>query len=95
MVAIGAAPGAVPRLIALLGEGNEEAKTCAAYALANLAVNDDLEAAIGRAGGIPPLVKLARDGTAKQKENAVSALKNLNYNAENKKAIASAGGIPQ
>ena len=59
-------------------------------ALAILAVNDDNEIAIAKAGGIPPLVALVRDGNDSQKHFAAGALGNLAYNADNRIPIEKA-----
>ena len=55
----------------------ELAKEKAARALANLADNDDNEAAIVAAGGIEVFMSLARDGNEAQKERAAAALANV------------------
>ena len=64
----------------------------AALALANVAVNNDINK-VAIEGRIAPLVAVAASGTEKQKENAAMALAYLAINANNQVAIAEAGGI--
>ena len=77
--------------MALARGGTEKQKENAAAALWMLAINDDNQVAIARAGGIEPLVALARGGTEKQKEHAADALWMLALNDDNQVAIARAG----
>ena len=67
----------IPPLVALVRDGNDAQKACAAGALGALAWNHDNLYPIAEAGGIPPLLALVRDGSAGQKEAATDALGNL------------------
>ena len=80
----------ITKLVALVRDGTDAQKKNAAAALWNLAVNDDNEIAIAKAGGIPPLVALIRDGNDAQKHFAAGALRILAENDDNRIAIAKA-----
>jgi len=84
--------GAILPLIALLL--SPRVKVRAAWALANLALNDENRATIASAGGIPPLIALLGGGPDNVKAQAALALGNLARNDDNRATIASAGGIP-
>lgn len=73
VVAIVEAGGIAP-LVELVRDGSEDAKEAAAWALSNLALNDDNEMAIVEAGAIVPLVELVRGGSEGAKEQAAAAL---------------------
>jgi len=89
-----AAAGALPPLVAMLGDGTAEERAAAAEALWKLARNEANTAAIAAAGAIEPLVALVRDGDAKGKANAAGALENLATGDDAMKAaIAAAGAI--
>ena len=79
----------------LLREGDDDdEQTAAAFALKNLALNDDANAvAIAEAGGIKALVDLLRDGSALFKMEAAGALSALSVLDENRVLLAEAGGL--
>lgn len=81
--------------VALLSDGETEAKQCAAAALARLAHNDaQTQLAIGVAGAIAPLVNLLRgDRGETAQEEAAGALFELGAQAVNRLAITESGGI--
>jgi hypothetical protein len=79
----------VPKLVALLQSGSDDAKAEAAAALWGLAVNADNKVAIAKEeGALAALVALLREGSVVGKENAAAALWSLAANANNKVAIA-------
>ena len=85
-------------LVRALREGDDAAKTAAAYALGHFAwpswENGANKAAIAEAGGIAPLVELVRDGSADVKRWAAAALRTLACRyAANQVLIAEAGAI--
>eukprot|EP00900_Chrysochromulina_parva_P014719 jgi/Chrpa1/23248/Chrysochromulina_OHIO_Genome00027473-RA len=89
-----AAAGALPPLVAMLGDGTAEERAAAAEALGKLARNDANKAAIAAAGAIEPLVALVRDGDREGKVNAAGALGNLVAGDDAiKAAMAAAGAI--
>jgi vacuolar protein 8 len=89
-----AAAGALPPLVAMLGDGTAEERAAAAEALRKLARNDANKAAIAAAGAIEPLVALVRDGDARGKAEAAGALWSLAYgDVAIVSAIAAAGAI--
>jgi len=89
-----AAAGALPPLVAMLGDGTAEERAAAAEALGKLARNEANEAAIAAAAAIEPLVALVRDGDAQGKAKAATALRNLaGGNDAIVSAIAAAGAI--
>ena len=89
-----AAAGALPPLVAMLGDGTAEERAAAAEALWKLARNKYNKAAIAATGAIEPLVALVRDGDARGKATAAGALLNLAAgDAAIKAAIAAAGAI--
>ncbi len=69
-----AAAGALPPLVAMLGNGTAEEQAAAAEALFKLARNAAIGAAIVAAGALVPLAALVRDGDAQGKANAAGAL---------------------
>eukprot|EP00900_Chrysochromulina_parva_P018199 jgi/Chrpa1/26380/Chrysochromulina_OHIO_Genome00026851-RA len=69
-----ATAGALPPLVAMLGDGTAEERAAAAEALRKLARNKVNKGAIAAAGAIEPLVALVRDGDAQGKANAAGAL---------------------
>jgi hypothetical protein len=69
-----AAAGALPPLVAVLGDGTEEERAAAAEALGKLARNKANKAAMAAAGAVEALVALVRDGDAQGKANAAGAL---------------------
>ncbi|RLN92292.1 hypothetical protein BBJ28_00012145 [Nothophytophthora sp. Chile5] len=87
--------GIVPPLVVLVRAGTVEQKHHSAFALGNLAANNEANCVeIAREGGISPLVALVRAGTDEQKQWAAFALGNLAANNEaNCVAIARDGGI--
>ena len=79
----------VPKLVAELQSGSDDAKEHAAGALRNLAANADNKVAIAKVdGALAALVALLRDGSAVGKENAAAALGNLAVDDDNEVAIA-------
>eukprot|EP00438_Fugacium_kawagutii_P002753 Skav229389 [mRNA] locus=scaffold4358:69560:76538:- [translate_table: standard] len=84
----------IPPLVALLNDGNDEAKVEAAAALRNLAVAAENKVRIADAGALPPLVALLKEGNDEAKVQAAAALGNLGRVAENKVRIADAGALP-
>ena len=67
--------GAVPRLVALVGDGNAMAKWCAAAALRHLAVGEEARMdAVFAAGVALPLVQMLRSGIDVLQECAAKAL---------------------
>ena len=76
------------------GDDDDDEQTAAAFALKNLALNDDANAvAIAEAGGIKALVDLLRDGSALFKMEAAGALSALSVLDENRVLLAEAGGL--
>jgi hypothetical protein len=69
-----AAAGALPPLVAMLGDGTAEERAAAAEALGKLAHNEANKAAMAAAGAVEALVALVRDGDAQGKANAAGAL---------------------
>ena len=69
-----AAAGALPPLVAMLGDGTAEERAAAAEALGKLARNEANKAAMAAAGAVEALVALVRDGDAQGKANAAGAL---------------------
>ena len=89
-----AAAGALPPLVAMLGDGTAEERAAAAEALWKLARNEANRAAIVAAGALEPLAALVRDGDAQGKANAASALWSLAAgDAAIKAAIVAAGAL--
>ena len=83
----------VPKLVAQMQSGSDDAKAEAAGALRSLAANADNQVAIAKVkGALAALVALLRDGSAVGKEKAAAALQNLAANADNKVAIAKEQG---
>ena len=70
-------------MVQLLRTGDAEGRTQAAWALGNLAVNDDNKVAIVRAGAVEPLVQLLRTGDAEGRTQAARALKCLGVDIHN------------
>ncbi|KAH8096514.1 ubiquitin-protein transferase [Aureococcus anophagefferens] len=94
------AAGAIPPLVALLRNWNNEVKKWATRALVNLTSGNGYHVAaqpisIVDAGGIAPLVELLRDGSDGGKEQAARALANLAWNGDDiaPQSIVDAGGI--
>jgi len=73
--------------------GDAAGKTQAVQASSILAMNDDNEITIARAGAVEPLVQLLRTGDAAGKTRAAQALSNLACNADNQIVIARAGAL--
>ena len=89
-----AAAGALPPLVAMLGDGTAEERAAAAEALWKLARNEANCAAIVAAGALVPLTALVRDGDAQGKAHAAAALVNLaTGDAAIKAAIVAAGAL--
>jgi hypothetical protein len=65
-----AAAGALPPLVAMLGDGTAGERAAAAEALGKLAHNKANKAAMAAAGAVEALVALERDGDAQGKANA-------------------------
>jgi len=100
--------GAIPPLVAMLGEGGaDEVKEAAATALYNLSrseryfnestefeFHDDTIVAIAAEGAIPPLVIMLSAETDHIKERAALLLGNILSNTAYKVDIARAGAIP-
>ena len=85
----------IPRLVELLKTGSAEAKSYAAAAIGNLAVNNDNnKVSIAKAGAIPLLVELLKTGSDEAKTKAAAALANLAGCAKDEVSIAEAGAIP-
>jgi hypothetical protein len=79
----------VPKLVARLQSGGDDAKAEAAGALWNLALNADNKVAIAKVeGALAALVALLREGSAVGKKHAAAALQSLAISADNKVAIA-------
>merc|ERR1711977_194762 len=83
----------IPPYIARLS-GPDDVKAQAAWALANLALNDDNCVTIASAGAILPLIALLSGPDEMGKKQAARALANLALNDDNRATIASAGAIP-
>jgi mannose/fructose-specific phosphotransferase system component IIA len=91
------AAGALPLLVELLSSGSDKGRQQAAWALANLALNNDIIAsAFVAAGALPMLVELLSSGSEKGRMEAAWALANLaaNKTDDSKAAIVAAGGLP-
>jgi tRNA pseudouridine(38-40) synthase len=69
-----AAAGALPPLVAMLGDGTAEERAAAAEALGKLAHNKTNKAAMTAVGAVEALMALVRDGDAQGKANAAGAL---------------------
>ena len=69
-----AAAGALPPLVAMLGNGTAEEQVAAAEALWKLARNAAIKAAIVAAGALVPLSALVRDGDVEGKAKSAGAL---------------------
>ena len=83
----------VPKLVAQMQLGNDDAKAEAAGALWDLAANADNQVAIAKEeGALAALVALLREGSAVGKEYAAGALMNLAVSADNQVAIAKEEG---
>jgi len=83
----------VPKLVARLQSGGDDAKAEAAGALWNLALNADNKVAIAKVeGALAALVALLREGSAVGKKHAAAALQSLAVNADNQVAIAKEEG---
>ena len=86
--------GALPPLVAMLGDGTAGERAAAAEALEKPARNKYNKGAIAAAGAIEPLVALVRDGDARGKAKAARTMGCLGYgDAAIKAAIAAAGAI--
>jgi uncharacterized protein YihD (DUF1040 family) len=72
-----AAAGALPPLVAMLGDGTAGERAAAAEALGKLAHNNANKAAMAAAGAVEALVVLVRDGNREGKARAAAALGNL------------------
>lgn len=84
----------IQRLVAVLRQGSDKQKACAASSLAELAFHDANRSIISRAKGIAPLIALLR-GTDEQRSFAANALGNLTISNEaNASEIAGRGAIP-
>jgi hypothetical protein len=89
-----AAAGALPLLVAMLGDGTAEERAAAAKALGKLAHNKANKKAMAAAGAIEALVALVRDGDAQGKADAAAALWYLAFGEfAIKEAIMAAGAI--
>ena len=84
----------VEGLVRALREGDDVAKAAAAWALGDLAYDEDDQVVIAAAGGIPPLVDLLRDGSAEVQNQAAWALKSFTFTSDAANLVAAAGGIP-
>ena len=62
-------------------------------ALANLAVNDDNEVAIGDLGGLAPILDCARSRNSELISQACRALRNLSVCSNNRKIILQNDGV--
>lgn len=84
----------IQRLVAVLREGSDKQKACAASSLAELAFHDSNRPIVSRAKGIAPLIALLR-GTDEQRNHAANALGNLTINNSiNCRELAGRGAIP-
>jgi vacuolar protein 8 len=90
-----AAAGALPPLVAMLGDGTAEERAAAAEALGKLARNDANKAAMAAAGAVEALVALVRDGNCEGKAKAAAALGNLADGEDAIKAAIVAAGATE
>ncbi|URE32499.1 U-box domain-containing protein [Musa troglodytarum] len=86
---IGAHPAAIPRLVALLRDGDVRERREAATALYELCKFAENRRRAARAGAVQPLVRFARDGS----ERAVRVLGLLSKCLEGKEAMRKAVGL--
>ena len=90
-----AAGGGIPSLVQLLRSGSSEAKSNAAAALWNLAVNAENQLKMGQSGAVPLLADMltATAGAQDGKAHAAGALGNLAASADNMPALARANVV--
>ncbi|CAJ1411502.1 unnamed protein product [Effrenium voratum] len=94
--AIGAASGAVPKLIQLLSDESPSIREASVGVLHSLVAGGHNKnvTAISRGGGIRPCMELLRDENPGAREDAAGVLSVLATNADNRAVIAKLGAIP-
>mmetsp|Transcript_8162 Transcript_8162/g.27927 ORF Transcript_8162/g.27927 Transcript_8162/m.27927 type:complete len:322 (+) Transcript_8162:1-966(+) len=86
--------GALPLIVAMIGDGSAVSSDPAVAALRTTSSIEKHRVEIVKAGCIPPLLAVLSAGSLYAKENAAAALRNISIKDENRICMAKAGAIP-